>query len=200
MIENLKFEAPHVWKLIRELLIGNKGRPDERGDAAGGYVHDAELKYNATPGEYWYRFIRPVDKMINDGSGATEHEYSYTYTTATEEDLFATDQELTVQTRESVVCFGWYCDVDLGKGGYLEIQEEGVPKVEVPARIVYRQKSPDFFYFDLDHIFQAYENANLSFKAYNSFGSDRDGMIVPLIYRIAPRSALNLEKVRYRNV
>jgi len=191
MIENLKFEAPHVWKIIRDKLIGNEGIPDADGDAAGGLVREAEIKYNAYKGEYWYRFFRPDDAMIN---GGTAHTYDTTFTTVTEEHILSSGNVVTVQTREAIVSFGWFCNVDLGKGGYLLAKKETVTKSEVPARWVYRQRSPKHYWFDFDTVIQAFENTRLDWVIYNQLGSDRAGVAIPLLFRIAPRTSLNLEK------
>ena len=42
IISKIKLEAPHIYQLIKNSLIGNGGVPDEDGDAVGGIVRDAE--------------------------------------------------------------------------------------------------------------------------------------------------------------
>ncbi len=193
MLGTLIFEAPHVWKLIRDQLIGNGGSPDKNGDAVGGFVRATEIKNNAAPGTYWYRFIRPNDTVV----GTTQYQYDVTCTTVTEEKIFASAAVLQVPTGESTACFGWYCDVDLGQNGYLRILKEGVEKSLLIARVVWKQQNPPHFYFDLDTVIFAEENASVDYLAYNAYGSDRVGHVFPLLFRIASRAKLNLEKAIY---
>lgn len=193
MIGTLIFEAPHVWKLIRDQLIGNGGQPDENGDALGGFVRQTEIKNNAPKGTYWYRFIRPNDSVV----GSTQYQYDVTCTTSTAEHLFAIATVLQVPTGEATAYFGWYCDVDLGQNGYLRVLKENVEKSLIIGRLVWRQQNPRHYYFDLDHVIFAEENATVDYQAYNAFGSDRTGHVFPLLFRIASRAKLNLEKAVY---
>jgi hypothetical protein len=177
MIGNLIKEAPHMWTVIKDLLKL--------------YVNEAEKRYGAPKGSYHYRFMRPDDSMI---SGGTQYTYYATMSTAAAEDILATAAVLTVQTREAIMSCGWYLDTDLDMGGYLLVQKEGVTKSELPARFVWRQKKPDHFYLDLDTIVYAEENARLRYITYNAFGADRVAISLPILFRIAPRAALNLER------
>lgn len=196
MIGNLKLEAPHIWKLIRDQLIGNGGTPDGAGDAAGGIVRDAEKRYKAEKGDYWYRFWRADDPMVYTGGVA--YTYSATYSTAAEEDLLALDNPITVSNAEAILSLGWYCELDLDQKGYLKIQKEGVVKSSIPARVVWRQQHPEHFYIDLDCVIKAWEGARVHYKIFNGFGHDMIGVVIPLLFRIASRSILNLEKSRTR--
>ena len=191
MIGDLIFEAPHVWKLIRHQLIGNDGRPDPNGNAIGGFVRDTEIKHNAEPGEYWYRFFRPDDPMI---SGGTAKVYYSTLTTVTEENLLSLGAVVTIPTGEAAFTCGWICKMDLGRAGYLHVKKETVVKSELPARVAYRQQNPKHYYVDLDTAIFAEENAKLDFVIYNGCPSDMTGVCIPLMFRIASRAALNLEK------
>lgn len=191
MIADLIFEAPHIWKVIRNELIGNGGKPDANGDAVGGFVRTTEKKNNARKGEYWYRFFRPDDSMI---SGGTAQDYYAEFTTVTEESILATGSVVQVPTGEAVASFGWICNIDLDAGGYLLVKKEGVTKSEIPARIVWRQKDPKHYYVDLDTVIFGEENARIDYIAYNGYGSDRSGIVIPIMFRIASRAALNLEK------
>jgi hypothetical protein len=193
MIGTLLFESPHVWKLIRDQLIGNGGQPDKNGNAVGGFVRETELKNNAAVGTYWYRFVRPNDSVV----GSTQYQYDVTCTTVTEEKLFAIAAVVQVPTGEATASFGWYCDVDLGQNGYLLIKKEGVVKSEVIARLVWRQQNPKYYFFDLDTVVFGEENASIDYLAYNAYGSDRVGHVYPLLFRIASRAKLNLEKAVY---
>ena len=191
MIQNLMFEAPHMLKLVKNELIGNNGVPEKgTGFAKEGYVRAAEQQYNVTRGSYWYRFVRPEDPFI----GGTTKTYHVTFTTVTEEQIFALGISFnTVPTAEMWVCFGWYCELDLGKAGYLHIKKHGVLKDEIPARIVFRQQRPDFLAINLDRVVFGVQNDELQFITYNGLASDRTGLCFPILYRIAPRAALNLE-------
>lgn len=190
-ISDLLKEAPHVWKLIREQLIGNEGRPESgTGYAADGIVRETEMKHNAPKGSYWYRFFRPDDS----GIGGTAKQYYATMTTVTEEHLLAGTTANTVPTGESWASFGWYCRADLGKAGYLVVKKENVAKSEIPARIVYRMKKPNHVYVDLDTYIVGHENASIDWIVYNGMGHDLSVVVIPLLFRIATRSALNLEQ------
>ena len=194
MIGNLIFEAPHIWKLIRHQLIGNGGKPDALGNAVGGFVRETEVKHNAQVGSYWFRFFKPDDPMITGGTTKT---YDAALTTATEENLLALGAVVTVPTGEAVASFGWICMVDLGRRGYLHIKKEGVLKSEIPARVVYRQQDPAHFYFDMDMVIFGQENAKLDFVIYNGNAFDVTDVCIPILFRIASRAALNLEKPFY---
>ena len=194
MLGDLIFEAPHVWKLIRDQLIGNGGKPDANGNAAGGFVRDTELKHNAQTGTYWYRFFRPEDKMI---TGGTTKQYYATMTTVTEENILATANVVTVPTGEAAASFGWICMADLGRAGYLHVKKEGVIKSELPARIVYRQQNPSHYYVDLDTVIFGEENAKIDYVIYNGNAFDVSAIVIPILFRIASRAALNLEKPFY---
>jgi len=190
MIENLRKEAPDLYTLMKDVLIGNKGIPDPEGDAAGGIVRDVEIKYGEPKGSFWFRELRPDDNFV----GGTAHQYYATFTSATEEHLLAGSGANTVPTNEAVVIFGWYCDLDLGKNGYLLIKKHGVVKSEIPARIAWRQKSPNHYFLDIDHVITGTENDKIDFIIYNSNGFDVSGVVWPIGFRIAKRASLNLDK------
>lgn len=190
MIGNLIKEAPHVWKLIRNELIGSDGTPGDNGRALGGIVRATEQKHNAEPGSYWYRFFRPDDALV----GGTAKQYYATFTTVTEEHLLAASAAMTVPTGESAAIFGIICMLDLGEDGYIHIKKETVTKVSLPALIPYRQQDPEGYYVDLDTVIVGEENAKLDFVVYNGHGADRAGIVIPIMFRIATRSALNLER------
>jgi len=191
LIGNLKLEAPHIWKLIRNELIGNNGVPGENGEALGGIVHEAEVKYNAEPGEYWYRFLRPDDPMF---TGGTKQVFAYAMVATTVNDIFAGGQPVVVQTAEAIISFGWYLDSDLDQKGYLLIQKETVDKILTPARIVWRQQNPDHYYIDLNNIIKAFETARVHYKIYNGFAWNVTAIALPLLFRIASKPVLNLER------
>lgn len=190
MIGTLIFEAPHMWKLIRELLIGNGGRPAGDGSALGGFVRDTEIKNKANPGTYWYRFFKPDDSMITGGSA---QDYYATLTTVAEENILATGNVITVPTGEAAASFGWICLADLGKAGYLRVKKEGIVKSELIARVAYRQQNPDGYFFDLDTVMFGEENAKLDYIIYNGNPFDISAIVIPILFRIASRAALNLE-------
>ena len=194
MLGDLIFEAPHIWKLIRDQLIGNGGKPDANGNALAGFVRDTEIKHNAQAGTYWYRFFRPEDPMIN---GGTTKQYYSTMTTVTEENILSTGNVVTVPTGEGAASFGWICMSDLGRAGYLHVKKEGVTKSELPARIVYRQQNPDHYYVDLDTVIFGEENAKMDYVIYNGNVFDVAAICVPILFRIASRASLNLEKPFY---
>ncbi len=194
MLGNLIFEAPHIWKLIRHQLIGNRGKPDELGNAVGGFVRKTEVKHNAQQGSYWYRFFKADDPMINGGTTKT---YDATLTTVTEENILATGNVVTVPTGEAMASFGWIIMVDLGRRGYLHVKKEGVTKSELPARIPYRQLNPAGYYVDLDTVIFGEENALVDFVIYNGNAFDVTDVAIPIMFRIASRAALNLEKPFY---
>lgn len=191
MIAPLMFEAPHVWKLIRNELIGNGGQPGKNGQALGGYVRQTEIKHNAEPGSYWYRFMRPEDPMI---SGGTAKQYYSTFTAVTEENILSTGADVTIPTGEAAASFGWICMVDLGEDGYLDVKKETVLKSRIPARLAWRQQNPEHYFVDLDTTIFAEANANIDFVTYNGNAGDRTGIVIPIMFRIATRSALNLER------
>lgn len=194
MIGTLIFEAPHVWKLIRDQLIGNDGVPDSSGDAAGGFVKKTEVKNNAAPGDYWYRFFRPNDPMINITASGAAQDYYALFETGVAEEILASTFVMTVPTGEAVAIFGIICNLDLGRAGYIHILKENVVKVEVPARIAWRQQNPPHYYVDLDTVIFGTENARINFRVHNGTPSDMTGIVIPIMFRIATRAALNLEK------
>lgn len=190
MIGNLKKEVPRIWKLIRKELIGGDGTPEPDGSAKGGIVREAEERYNAGKGDYWYRFFKPTDTMI---TGGTAHTYSATMTGVTEEDILATANPVEVKTAEAIISFGWYCDTDLDQKGYVRaLREENVLDV-IPARWIWRQKKPDHYWIDLDMIIKEFENTRVYYKIYNGFAGDRTAICIPILFRIAPRATLGLE-------
>ncbi len=154
------------------------------------YVAEAERKYNATAGSYWYRFVRPNDP----GVGATNKLYSYTYTTSAEENLFVTiAAAITVPVSNAYVIFGWYLDADFGVGGYLRIEKLGVEKSLIHSNQAWLAKNPKHLYLDFDHIIVGWQQETLNPVAYNEFGADQICMCFPFMFRIASKSALNLE-------
>lgn len=153
------------------------------------YVGHSEKKYNATPGSYWYRFFRPDDS----GLGGTAKIYYATFTSATEENFMALGSAITVPTANSFVSFGWYCDVDLGDSGYLHVKKQNVLKSELLARVPYESKNPRYLYLDFDNIIYVQQQELIDFVVYNGFGADQIGMVFPFMFRIASKSALNLE-------
>jgi len=194
MLGTLIFEAPHVWKLIRDQLIGNGGVPDGEGNAVGGFVQDTERKNNAQSGDYWFRFFRPDDPMIDRSTIGSAQDYYAEFTITTEEEILASTFPITVSTGESVVIFGIICNFDLGKAGYIRIKKENVLKVEVPARVPWRQQNPPHYYVDLDTVIYGRENARINFIVYNATPSTMTGIVIPIMFRIATRAALNLER------
>lgn len=190
-IGNYILEAPHLLKIIKNELIGNGGKPDRNGDAVGGYVRAAEIQYSAAKGAYWYRPMRTDDSFTGYTTART---WSQTYTTVDAEELLAQGASQTVPTAESMVHFGWYCPLDLGRAGYLQVMKHGVVKEEIPARIVWRQQNPDHMYIDIDKVVHCVQNEVYRVAIYNGTPSDMVGQIMPIMFRIAPRAALNLEK------
>jgi len=177
MIGDLMKEAPHVWNMIRDFMKN--------------IVSETERKHNATPGTYWYRFFRPDD----NGIGGTAKQYYATLTTVTEEHLLAATSQITVPTGEALASFGWICTYDLGKAGYLKVKVEGVEKDLLAARFVYRQQDPAHYYIDFDKIFVGHENAKLDYVIYNGMGHDLSAIVIPILFRVAPRPALNLDQI-----
>jgi len=120
-------------------------------------------------------------------------------TTVTEEHILAnaTGVPITVPTGEAAASFGWICMSDLGRAGYLHVKKEGVVKSELPARVVYRQQNPDHYYVDLDTVIFGEENAKIDYVIYNGNAFDVSAIVIPILFRIASRAALNLEKPFY---
>lgn len=153
------------------------------------YVRVAEEKYNATPNSYWYRFFRPNDA----GIGGTEYQYYATMTDSDEEHLLAQSSAITVPVANAYVSFGFYIDADFGKGGYVQVEKQGVTKFEIPARKIYLQDDPQHLYIDFDHVVSGFQQEKLDFIFYNEFGADQICFAFPFMFRIASKSALNLE-------
>lgn len=153
------------------------------------YVAEAERRYNSSPGSYWYRFFRPNDP----GIARTALTYTYTYTTANEEQLLQGAAVLTVPVSNAYVIFGWYNDADYGVGGYLRITKQGVNKSLVHARVPYLSKNPKYLYIDFDAVIVGWQQEVLDIICYNEFGADQVNMCFPFMFRIASKSALNLE-------
>lgn len=153
------------------------------------YVAEAERRYNASAGSYWYRFFRPDDPAI----GGTIKTYTATYSTGAEENILATAATVTVPVSNAYVCFGWYNDADFGVGGYLNIDKQGVEKMLVHARVPYMNKNPKHLYIDFDSVIVGWQQEILDFVAFNEFGADQINMCFPFMFRIASKSALNLE-------
>ena len=153
------------------------------------YVAEAERRYNASAGSYWYRFFRPND----NGLGGTNKVYTATYSNGAEENFFALGASITVPVANAYVVFGWYNDADYGVGGYLNIDKQGVEKMLVHARVPYQNKNPRYLYLDFDSVIVGWQQEILDFVAYNEFGADHINMCFPFMFRIASKSALNLE-------
>lgn len=153
------------------------------------YVAEAERRYNASAGSYWYRFFRPDDA----GLGGTAKTYTATYSNGAEENFLALGSAITVPVANAYVIFGWYCDADFGVGGYLNIDKQGVEKMLVHARVPYQAQNPKYLYLDFDSVIVGWQQEILDFVAYNEFGADQICMCFPFMFRIASKSALNLE-------
>jgi len=168
-------EYPELMGIIKNQLIK--------------YVRHSEKKYNAQPGSYWYRFFRPDDP----GLGGTAKTYYATYSNGAEENLLALGAAITVPTANSYVTFGWYCDMDFTDAGYLRVKKQGVMKQELLARVPYESVSPKYLYLDFDMVIYAQQQEIIDFVAYNGFGADQIGFCFPFMFRIASKSALNLD-------
>lgn len=153
------------------------------------FVFLTETKNGAPHGKYWYRFFQPDDPEI----GGTEHQYYATLTSGSEEHLLAQASDITVPTANAYVSYGWYCDVDLGATGYLLVKKQTVTKDELPGRIPYEAKNPQHLYLDFDHVVFSEEQDEVDYVIYNNFGDDQIGIVIPFMFRIASKSALNLE-------
>ncbi|KKN90774.1 hypothetical protein LCGC14_0223570 [marine sediment metagenome] len=153
------------------------------------YVAEAERRYNSSAGSYWYRFLRPNDPAI----GGTDKVYTATYTNTAEENIFASAATITVPVSNAYVIFGWYNDADFGVGGYLKVEKQGVEKSLIHARLPYQNANPKYLYLDFDHVIVGWQQEILDPIAYNEFGADQICMCFPFMFRIASKSALNLE-------
>lgn len=155
------------------------------------YVKMTEKRTRAAPGSYWYRFFEPDDPGIS----GTAQTWSSTFTASTVEHMLAQSSQITVPTANALVYVGWYCDFEPGTGGYLEVNKQNVTKSLIPARLVYNAKNPKHVYLDLDHVVFGEENELVDFRTYQDHvsGNDQIGLCFPLLFRIASRSALNLE-------
>jgi len=153
------------------------------------YVRIIERKAKAPAGSYWYRAFRPNDPEI----GGTQRVYTATMTNGAEEHLLAQSSSITVPAANGYVSFGWYIDADFGVGGYVNAKKNTVVKSEIMARLIYEQKDPDHLYLDLDHVIFGKEQDVIDFIFYNAFGADQVCMALPMMFRIASRSSLNLE-------
>ena len=154
-----------------------------------GYVAEAERRYNSSVGSYWYRFFRPNDA----GLGGTNKVYTATYSNGAEENFFALGSALTIPVSNAYVTFGWYVDADFGHGGYLQVKKQGVVKSEILALKPYQNDNPKYLYLDFDAVIVGWQQEVLDFVAYNAFGADQICMCFPFMFRIASKSALNLE-------
>lgn len=153
------------------------------------YVAEAERRYNSSVGSYWYRFLRPDDA----GIAQTIHLYTYTYSNGAAEHLLEMAAPLTVPVSNAYVSFGWYVDADFGNGGYLQVKKQGVVKSEILALKPYLNENPKYLYLDFDSIVVGWQQEILDFIAWNAFGADQICMCFPFMFRIASKSALNLE-------
>lgn len=152
-------------------------------------VAEAERRYNAPAGSYHYRFFRPDDP----GIGGTEKIYWQDRTNADAEELISGGSALTVPVSNAYAIFGWYIDADFGNDGYLQIDKQGVNKSEIPARTVYLMKNPKHLYIDFDAVIVGFQQEKIEFWIYNGFGADQKCLSFPFMFRIASKSALNLE-------
>ena len=153
------------------------------------YVAEAERRYNYSAGSFWYRFVKPNDPAI----GATDKLYSYTFSNTAEENIFQSAATVTVPVSNAYISFGWYCDADYGVGGYLRVTKQGVEKSLIHARVPYHAVNPKYLYIDFDAVIVGWQQEILDFLAYNEFGADQIHMCFPFMFRIASKSALNLE-------
>ncbi|KKL52515.1 hypothetical protein LCGC14_2284710 [marine sediment metagenome] len=153
------------------------------------YVAEAERRYNYSAGSFWYRFMRPNDPEL----GGTDKVYTATFSNTAEENILATAATITVPVSNAYVSFGWYNDADYGVGGYLRVTKQGVEKSLIHARVPYQSKNPKYLYIDFDSVIVGWQQEILDFIAYNEFGADQINMCFPFMFRIASKSALNLE-------
>lgn len=156
------------------------------------FVAKAEKKYNADPGDYWYRFWRADDPSI----AKTADVYYGTFGNGVEDHLLGDgilDAGFTVKAGNCFASFGWYLDFDPGDGGYLLIKKQNVVKSSLPARKVYEQKNPKHLYLDFDHVIYSEQQELVDYICYNDFGADQIGLAMPFMFRIATKASLNLE-------
>ena len=155
------------------------------------YVAEAERKYNAEPGSYWYRFIRPDDAGV--GAANKEKIYWWTASNGASEHLMEAATPMTVPVANAYACFGWYLDADFGDGGYLQIKKQNVVKWEIPARAVYLQENPKHLYIDFDSVIVGYQQELMDFISWNESGAAQKCLCMPFMFRIASKAALNLD-------
>lgn len=177
MLSMLVNNFPEVMNIIKKHLIA--------------IVKESERRYNATPGSYWYRFIRMDDVQLF--SGGTARTWEQTFTTADEEEVIAATGAIPIAVSNTAVIFGWYCDFDPFAGGYARIAKNGVTKWEMPLRVIYEQQNPKHLYIDLDTVIVGYQQDKLDIMTFQETGGNQIGLSLPFMFRIASKSALNLD-------
>ncbi len=133
------------------------------------------------------RLLRPDDQVLLTGTAET---YSATYTNATDEYVIALAAPGRVPIGMGVLSLGWYCTLDLGPNGILEVDLEGIKRQEIIARFVYN--SDMHLYIEPQQIVFAKENDKIAWIVYNGAGIDMIGVVFPFAFLIGPRKQLLL--------
>jgi hypothetical protein len=175
MLSILVNKFPEIMNLIKLHLVA--------------IVRESERRYNAPIGSYWYRFFRMEDNGIN----GTAKTWEQTYTTADEEELIAGTAASSIPVSNTYAIFGWYCDFDPTEAGYVRIAKNGVTKWEMPLRVIYGQENPRHLYIDIDTVIVGYQQDKVEVFTYQETGGNQIGLSLPFMFRIASKSALNLE-------
>ena len=130
------------------------------------------------------RLMRPDDQVI----GAAAETYSDTYTNATDEYLRSAAAALRVPVGQGVLHLGWYCDIDLGADGILQVNLEGIKRQEIAARWAFQGEW--HIYLEPQQIVFARENDKIGFIVHNAAGRDMVGVAYPFAFIIGPRKQL----------
>ena len=144
--------------------------------------------YNNDPSTT-FRPFRPDDAMLQ----GTELVYDSTLATGGEAWIFAAAASIKVETSMGCVQVGWYCDAYLGPDSYFLTKVNSIKRNEVPAVLVYRQKTPPHLLLTPLQVVFAKQNESIEFKYYQETGEAIKCLAFPFGFVIGPAKQLLLE-------
>lgn len=153
----------------------------------------AEKRYATPDGSFGFRIMQPDDPNIN----GTYNQYSYVFENDKEAYAFVGNNNKYSDCRTHVPIgnmwfyFGWKCKIDFGGDSLVKVIREGIVLRKIPTSIIFEQQNPLHTYYDMQGMDFFWENDMVEFKIVNNSGADAYGEVYPILYRIAPKMALN---------
>lgn len=160
-------------------------------------VIETEIRANQTKGSFGFRPIRLDDVGINGSTWENTYEPKMSNSVG---DIGESRQLLSVPASNAWVYFGWFTDTDLGINSDFSFYHEGVLKSKISSTFVYNCENPAHTFIDIQNIISIRENSRIEFRVYNDNKNIITANVIPILYRIAHLSALNLFKKSDRKV